>query len=65
MPRFKRSNEGDSEKAIQQAEKHLEEIKSRADEVTEVVRSMRVLRERNHFAERLQALIIGEEVRSS
>lgn len=65
MRRAKRSTEGESGIALQQAQLHLEEIKARDPEVSEVSKAMRILRERNHFAERLQALIIGGEGRTS
>lgn len=59
MPRIKRSDQGEASKALAQAEVHLKEVQARAPEVSEVSRAFKVLRERNHFAERLEALIIG------
>lgn len=49
--------DGGSEKALLEAGQHLHEVKERAGEVTQVATSMRILREKNHFAEQLQVIM--------
>jgi hypothetical protein len=44
--------------ALKDAENGLKEVQKRNPEVLNVSRSLRELRERNHFAENLQAIII-------
>jgi hypothetical protein len=55
---FRRRSKGleESEKALREADQNLEEVKSRDEEVHEVAESLKVLRERNHFAEQLQLI---------
>lgn len=57
---FRRASSGgeDSEKALADANKNLQEIQRRGPEVTEVSRSLKEIHDRNHFAEALE-LIIG------
>jgi t-SNARE complex subunit (syntaxin) len=44
--------------ALQEAHENLREVQKRNPEVLRVSRSLRELRERNHFAENLEAIII-------
>lgn len=44
--------------ALRDAEKNLREVQKRNPEVLKISKSLRELRERNHFAENLQAIII-------
>lgn len=47
--------------AVQEAHVELHEVKARSDEVAEVSGSLRELRERNHFAERLTQIMKGQK----
>ena len=49
-----------SERALANAKEGLREVLSRNQEVSEVATSLRVFRERNHFAERLRSIMKGE-----
>ena len=44
--------------ALEHAEKNLEEVKGRSGEVRKVSNALRDFRERNHFAEQLEAIIL-------
>jgi hypothetical protein len=48
----------ESEKALKEATKSLEEAEERGQEVTAVAEALRAIRERNHFAEQLEAIIL-------
>lgn len=48
----------DAEDALKDAQKNLREVKRRGEKVTEVAENLRRIRERNHFAEQLEELII-------
>jgi hypothetical protein len=48
----------DSELALKNAQKNLREVKQRGKEVTEIAEALREIRERNHFAEQLELIII-------
>lgn len=50
---------GESTKALKDAEVHLKEVQLRGPEVTEVSSKLRMIRERNHFAEQLHIIISG------
>jgi hypothetical protein len=51
----------EAEDALKDAENGLREVQKRNPEVQRVSRSLRELRERNHFAENLQAIILRHE----
>lgn len=51
--------ESESIKALAEARENLQRTKERNDEVMEVACAMRMLRERNHFAERLKGIMEG------
>ena len=57
---FRRRSEAskEAEEALKDAQENLEEVKKRGPEVTEVAKALRDIRERNHFAEQLEDLII-------
>jgi len=61
---FFRKREGkglaESEKALREADKTLKDIRSRDEEVHEVAESLRVMREKNHFAERLGEIFFAD-----
>jgi len=44
--------------ALEDAKKNLQEIKQRSGEVSRVSNALRDFRERNHFAEQLEAIIL-------
>lgn len=44
--------------ALQDAEKNLQEVKDRSGEVRRISNALRDFRERNHFAEQLEAIIL-------
>lgn len=46
-------------RARDEATESLHEIQAREPEVSEVSESLRTLRERNHFAEQIQAILEG------
>lgn len=48
---------GESIKAIQDAESHVEQAKAREHEVHQIAESFRRIRERNHFAEQVIAIL--------
>jgi len=48
----------EAEEALVEAQKNLDEVKRRGPEVTEVAQALRKMRERNHFAEQLEELIV-------
>lgn len=49
----------DSSLALLDANKSLKKVKARTKEVTEVSDEIRLLRERNHFAEQLRSIMRG------
>lgn len=66
--RFRRSKKTDveSEKALEEARENLREVQKRGGEVSKVANALKDLRERNHFAEQMEAIIIrqrGEPLR--
>jgi len=56
--RRNKSEKNDAAKAVEEAQKNLEETKETGKEVSEVANALRRIRERNHFAEQLEAVII-------
>lgn len=48
----------DAKKALVESEQQLLEVQGRAEEVTVLSQAIRELRERNHFSERLEQLIM-------
>lgn len=48
---------GDSEAALKDARKNVREVRERDQEVTKVVKALRDIRERNHFAEQMEEII--------
>lgn len=48
----------EAREALENAEKKLDEVKSRGEEVTDISKSLKRLRERNHFSEKLEELIL-------
>lgn len=49
----------EAKKAIAEAGASIKKIEARNEEVAEVSRKMRLMREENHFAERLERLMKG------
>lgn len=47
---------GESKRALEDADKHLQEVKKRTPEVHAIAKSLREIREKNHFAEQLQVI---------
>lgn len=56
---FLRRKEIESKIALKTAEESLKKTKERSTDVTEVTEALRNLRERNHFAERLEFIMGG------
>jgi len=53
-----KENDGESAKALRDAERNKRKVEMRGKEVTKVVEALRELRERNHFAEQMEAIIV-------
>lgn len=53
----KRKTNGEAEAAVKDAIAHVREVQARGAEVNEVVADLREIREKNHFAEQLYALM--------
>lgn len=49
----------ESKKALESATANLHKTRERGDEVREVSTALRVMRERNHFREQLEAIMGG------
>lgn len=56
--RRNKPNSHDAEEALQDASRNLARIKKRTPEVKEVSRESRIMRERNHFREQLETIMI-------
>jgi len=52
-----KEGEARADEALRNANRHLLDIQERSAEVTEVATALRNFRERNHFAEGLEAII--------
>lgn len=50
-----------AEEALNDAHRNLREVKKRGEEVTQVSNALKHLRQRNHFAEALEAIIVQRE----
>lgn len=48
----------DSEKALADAKRNLKRVQKRNEEVSEVADALKKIRERNHFAEELEAIVL-------
>lgn len=44
-------------KALNSAQEHLEKVKERGEEVSKIVDAVKEIRERNHFAEAMEAIL--------
>lgn len=55
------SNVPAAKKAIVEGEAHIREVKSRAPEVKKVAKASKRMREDNHFAENLRAIMEGRD----
>jgi hypothetical protein len=55
----RRKNEGESHKALAEAQHHVELAKSRNPEVYQVAGKLRRMREANHFAEQIYTIMSG------
>lgn len=57
--RFRRQSRSsvESEEALEDAKKNLCEVQKRGTEVSNVANALKDIRERNHFAEQMEALI--------
>jgi hypothetical protein len=58
-------NGEESQKAVEDAEVHLNRIKSRSQEITRVAEALRELRQQNHFAEELEQIVLRGRGRSA
>ena len=56
-PNKKKGGRGPADEALDDANRNLREIEKRGQEVTQVANALRDFRERNHFAEGLEAMI--------
>ena len=59
LRRPKQNTTCEAEVALAKATESLTRVRDRDGEVEEVVKSLRLIRERNHFAERLQIVMGG------
>ena len=57
--------EEESQKALENAEIHHSRIKSRGQEVTQIAEALKELRQRNHFAEELEKIVLRRRGRST
>jgi hypothetical protein len=48
----------EASEALRDARRGLHEVKQRSKEVSDVAEALRQIRERNHFAEQLEAIIV-------
>lgn len=48
----------DAQKALDEAREKLKEVKKRGKEVSAVSNALREIRERNHFAEQMEEIIV-------
>lgn len=62
MSLLKRKPHHDSKKALEEAKQSLRAVRSRAPEVREVATALKEIRERNHFADKLIAIMGGEPI---
>ena len=53
-----KDKDGESGKALQDAQKNLRAVQKRGREVTSVANALRELREKNHFAEQMEEIIV-------
>lgn len=53
-----KSEKDDSHRAMEEAQQRLEKTQEEGREVSEVANALRHIRERNHFAEALERIII-------
>lgn len=60
--RNKEPDNDQSVKALEDAQTNLKRINERTPEVSEVAKTLKWMRERNHFAETLQIIIEGGEL---
>lgn len=58
FPWRSKGKDGDSEAALRDAQKNLRKVEKRGSEVTSVANALRELRERNHFAEQMEEIIV-------
>jgi len=61
---FRREEDGEAKKALADARKNLRRVQRRGAQVTQISDSLKDLRERNHFGEKLEEIFI-EPWRSS
>lgn len=61
--RRKREN-GDSKKALEDSKEQLRKVASRDREVNLVANSLKAARQRNHFADQLELMIVGHNRRA-
>lgn len=47
----------ESKKAVEEATRHVQEVKARGPEVQQLAEEMRDIRRRNHFAEQLMTML--------
>jgi len=52
-----------ADRAIEEANKHYDEVEARAEEVHDLAKEMKRIQKRNHFAERVEAIMEGENYR--
>lgn len=58
MRLFPRKKFEEADRALADARRNVSKVKARDGEVQEVASALRNLREKNHFAEQLQALMV-------
>lgn len=58
LPRRRSKATEEATKALKDAEKNLHEVKQRGCEVQQVANALKEIRERNHFAEQLEGIIL-------
>jgi hypothetical protein len=58
FPWRNKDKDGESADALRDAEKNLRAVQRRGKEVTSVAKALREMRERNHFAEQMEEIIV-------
>lgn len=53
----------EADRALQEADQHYEEVISREKEVKKISKQARHMQKRNHFSERIEAIMEGREYR--
>lgn len=65
MRLHRRKEDGESQKALDEAKEHVKEAAARSPEVYQVAGALKRYRERNHFAEQIAIIMYGPQERKN